>query len=1665
MSQQQLGSSCVFQHGVEVLHGNGLSGKALSLACDSCNVQELEPEIPAAGTCATSSSSTEDHHVDLFQYVQALLEEGLFEKALSLSCECYRDPELGKDTVFLETALILFTNMEKLDMMWTEVKNLDSMQQLYPVAKTLSQYYLSAALLTAEMLLCKEWCEKTVSLSDLRKVTTLWVSLLRAQCGRNNEAFQTKVLQVGKLIVHEPTFILNLVKSIHAEVGRQSLVICLNLCLMALQEPLKDPQSNLVSASRIDTNNAALCRFLSEVLTEDTSLRRLCLLTAFTITPTKELLAEVDRVYKSVAVQIPDVPIMPSCLNCVLVHGMYSLLPDAICPLVDWRELRGKCLKYLRDSSVLNVQVKLPNREMALKVYVKKISPNVNEEEGERMEPMKSATKTKAKEGSSEEQDQDLPRLRTESEQRWLSAMMSLDMSWQPHWLTTSDAGNQQAEPDLKESQTQSQKSPELGIASDVPPPDQEEVHPCAVVLCNFKDTLLGHFHLLEDKANNNQSHQSTQEESPGALLTALQEDHAYSLPPSNQHKQTPNEELCVSQEMSTTEEQKKTLNVVEEWNDKDQYQHNMVTQGLNGIQLTTGTPVEEGSENSDRSRHEAVLHGNNQEHIDPTIERCLDSLDTELSYLEEQNNLEKSPEREDRLTDEGSNLEVHQNFLADLKDDMIDPELPVLNPAINGSISTEEEPPSDLAEDINRWFQNIKQPSEASSIVGSDVTPDPVTEEGMQWSAIEAISGDGNQTLYESGWNELSLWFSEDEDVKKPAAPKLAVSSSITGASLPTFRDPDSLEIRNPEADSGRGICSLESTINRLRANLCVVDSGPCQDEWEDSPEVTSSSPPTSSLQTPRGKSSKQQHTQLNVFSQQSYHQQLIDGQSPKVDQTQTSEQSTERPVFNQQSFVGAVTTLRPSTDSPKSTDPQPIDNATLNQLSFNRQIAADCLPVGNSTNQQDSNQPSDNPLPVMKHAIGQGSSNKPPAGKQEHKAKVGTTETSSHFVNIRHNDLICGTETLMLDTTSSDSLQHPRSNTEAVLHPHHSRNDKETNSSPQKFDASEQHNEVQQDLFTNESPSRSSIMTISPDIKTEKRVDLTCEEKPALESENATDFNPQYDVATSMSAAESDSMNSSLVHKTTRTESDFKETPFQNESRTRLLDSLLSFAVQEYRQITGSSADRETARNTDTVESTSERSLAKEDHKLPLQLSSQTSRDGDAASVSENPDVTTQVIHSTILHAPADLLSGVELSPEHKPDGLITFQNGQLAISNTERYATEAAGWRNAGHYGIPDSSNDVKLLAQRKLDNSNHQLLESESYFSNDRIKEFQSDSDCSDFEVVQDVSSRWSVSGKRKTSEPYSWPHKKVSGQHQEVRKCKERSETQIDESREIRETQIDESREMRETPNTQMSENKSDPAKRKATVSCSTSPLKEDKQNLQEAGRSSVTDETQAPKLAAKVKRKDSTTSAKNKSDSTGKVKETTSPPSHGYNLRDTDRPLNYFVAGSSSETSGEERGTKMGYSLRSAAAHSSNAKSSTSRTPKKPPRAFKSVQTRPRSQPHSNRSCRSAPGKKAGSLAKPGSKRRSLNPCGKCIADLNNNCSSGSTGTVISHHTNSSTPASKKSPSAIHPKVASPKQTPGVRGRYTAIKNPQLPWEAKPPIRTYSSKRKRSSTL
>ncbi|XP_022099856.1 uncharacterized protein LOC110984216 [Acanthaster planci] len=1628
--QEELSRSSMTQHAVQTLQSE-LSDKSESpptCTC-SCSGQELDGKVLDVSTASPSPPAA--HHMTLSQYVKALLEEGLYEKALSLAYDCYHDPELCEDSMFLETALVLFTNMEKLDMMWTEVKQLDSMTHVYPAAKSLSQYYKPAALLTAEMLLCKEWCgEETISLSDLRKVTTLWVNLLWAQCNHNIQTFQTKALRIGKLIVHEPTFVLTLVKIIHAEVGKHSLVICVNLCLMALQQPVKDPQNNLVNASRIDTNNSALCYLLSELLIGDTSLKQLCLLTAFTITPTKELFTDLDKLYKSGEIRVPVVPLLPSCLSCVLVHGMYSLLPSTISPLVEWKQLRGKCLKYLHSSTVLNVQLKEPNRVMTIKVFVKEMgSDDSEDEEGEK--PAELATET---EEFSEKAEQSPVIAHTEWELQWLSDMMSLDMTWQPHWVTNDD------QPSISGSTDPATSCPqhsELSAGADLVQ-TQEDVPPCKVVLCNSNDTLFSHYHLLENRPKDETLIQPVEEESSASLGTALQEDHAYSLPPCCEDKQKPTEELDPKLSNAEKQDAVRTFDVVQVSSDQEHNQDVEVTWDTEDVQLASGVPVEKSLQNYDMSSCEAVFCSDKQGHKVPTTgEKGLDDLASELKCFEGPDNLDKP-------SVDGGDLAVHQNFLADLKDEMVDPELPVLNQPISGSIIDGH--PDDLTADVNGWFHSIEQPSEASSIVGSDVTPDPVTEESMQWTAIKSLSTDGNQMVVEPNWNELRLWFSEDNN-KEIAPPKPAVCCA--GTSLPVFMN----TITDHEANSGQGFCSLESTINRLRASLCSTDQRSCVVQLEDLQQVTKSNSPTGSQYTSHCKSIKNQCGQLNG---------KTDKQSLIFDQNQTSQQATKQWPLHQRSVAEAGVKLKPSTINSQSTYAQSANKCVTTRWSSNQDATSHCTTIQKPTQQQDTNH-----LIINQPATDQKSSQLPADGSEEKVENKTTRRRNS--LNCTDNASHNKAETLLLAACTSPSNilnQQPRSNPKSEVQPESSTHSTEISSCSETVEVLIQHGEDSADLFTrtrsNTSTSSESCVLISPDVgRSNKGQSMDQSGKEKLVREKDCKMDRDRHQTGMLKPSEATSV-SSGVPKAMRAGYELEKAPVQTESRHQLLDSLLSFAVQEYKQITESSTGKENMSNSGDIDTKSEINSTQGDLELTHPWSSDRFEDSKAVSSSEESNITTEEIHARILNAPEDLLSGINLLPEHRPNEVVSFHTGRFAVSNVKPYQSGACAWGKSCHSSVQTSNSVAKLAVQRNYIKKKHEVLGLENCPKLDKTRETHSDSDGSDFEVVQDVRSTWSLSGKRKKSEPYSWPQKKGEALYQ-------------------REIPGGRSKEASENGSPKIA--KYDQARRKTSEHCSPLKTKETSQ-IPEKEPMKVVVEPEVMSLLVKERKEENPKSTKNKSNSAevaAKGKTTTSSPSHGYNLRAVNHAIKYFVAGSSTETdlssgmSGEDTRTRMGYSLRSLA--HSNAKSAT-RTLKRPQRTSMAMGRKPpshRAQTRYSLQCdeykctrtsRNASGKKDRSLAKSPSKGR-LVTTGNCISDHNNNCGNDTMGTSGSHASSNISPSSpdKKLLSPTHSKKASPKQMTDFHGRLAAVENPQLPWETKPPIRTYSSRKSLSSIL
>ena len=161
--------------------------------------------------------------------------------------------------------------------------------------------------------------------------------------------------------------------------------------MSALRKPPTNPETSYLATSTVDLNNAALCHVIAKMIKLDYSLYRLCLLTAFCITPSRESLDILEEAYTTTpAVSKKANPSsLTSVVHCGTVMCMSELLPRMFTPkhtyATSWPEMKPLCERLLRCTKYVPSEWTLSNGETVIvKTYVKHDLNQSDTSEGDR---------------------------------------------------------------------------------------------------------------------------------------------------------------------------------------------------------------------------------------------------------------------------------------------------------------------------------------------------------------------------------------------------------------------------------------------------------------------------------------------------------------------------------------------------------------------------------------------------------------------------------------------------------------------------------------------------------------------------------------------------------------------------------------------------------------------------------------------------------------------------------------------------------------------------------------------------------------------------------------------------------------------------------------------------------------------------------------------------------------------------------------------------------------------------------------------------------------------------------------------------------------------------------------------------------------------------------
>ncbi|XP_072025090.1 uncharacterized protein [Amphiura filiformis] len=323
--------------------------------------------------------------------IKILLEENYVTHALNLSLYCAHDSEMRKNSIYLETLVMLQDDLQKADEMWNEIQWHQCTQQVIPIIHSLLNYAVSTAATVSSMLILKEWQMETTSLKDMRHITLLWVMANWQDCRCIVASFEQRVEDLVKA-TDDSLYRMYLADAIFCTVEDETIVkLCVQLCLSAFCKPPNNPETSYLATSTVDLNNSALCHVIAKMIKGDCRLYRLCLLTAFCITPSQESLEVLEEAYNTTPNEDAEAnpSKLPAVVHCGTVMCLSELLPRMFTPkhtlATNWTEMKRLCERLLRCTKFVPSKWTLSNGEtVVVKTYVKHDLNQSDTSEGDR---------------------------------------------------------------------------------------------------------------------------------------------------------------------------------------------------------------------------------------------------------------------------------------------------------------------------------------------------------------------------------------------------------------------------------------------------------------------------------------------------------------------------------------------------------------------------------------------------------------------------------------------------------------------------------------------------------------------------------------------------------------------------------------------------------------------------------------------------------------------------------------------------------------------------------------------------------------------------------------------------------------------------------------------------------------------------------------------------------------------------------------------------------------------------------------------------------------------------------------------------------------------------------------------------------------------------------
>ncbi|XP_052000860.1 zinc finger protein 292a [Xyrauchen texanus] len=272
----------------------------------------------------------------LHMRVKHLIKQKLVEKAARLARTCTKFPEFGGKKNFKQMYLVCLCEIKSQQELMQEIKEIDCKDALDMICNLESEEDEKGALS-----LCTAFFKRQLLSGDVYcawELTLFWSKLLIRLESKPVFLEQCRLLsRLSGSVYH----ILLLIKVIQAEVGKDGLSVCIEMCIQALKIGVHDKEDC----------NITICKTISCLLPLDLEVKRACQLTEFLVNPSLDSFYAVETLFNEPDQKIEeeDPPIVNS-LRCDLLLALKTKWPFDP-EFWDWKTLKRHCIALMSQEA------------------------------------------------------------------------------------------------------------------------------------------------------------------------------------------------------------------------------------------------------------------------------------------------------------------------------------------------------------------------------------------------------------------------------------------------------------------------------------------------------------------------------------------------------------------------------------------------------------------------------------------------------------------------------------------------------------------------------------------------------------------------------------------------------------------------------------------------------------------------------------------------------------------------------------------------------------------------------------------------------------------------------------------------------------------------------------------------------------------------------------------------------------------------------------------------------------------------------------------------------------------------------------------------------------------------------------------------------------------